>query len=180
MPVEIIQTHIPSHDAHPLGTNGELEFCAPLAKCYADVIRLIERLNARLLDVVKDELDRHGGREINNVQALLLFHLDDRQLTAGELRARGCYLGSNVTHNLKKLAEGGYVRQDRCAADHRAVLVSLAPKGERIRDMIANLVERHLQSLEVVGDINAHDLATANTILKRLERYWIDNVRFRL
>src|SRR5205823_14986505 len=42
-----------------------------------------------------------------NVQALMLFNIVDAEVTVGELTSRGCYLGSNVSYNVKKLVESG-------------------------------------------------------------------------
>ena len=72
---------------------------------YLEALTLVERLHRRLLDVIKDEFDRRGRADINAVQALLLYNIGDKELTAGELRTRGYYLGSNVSYNLKKLVE---------------------------------------------------------------------------
>ena len=130
--------------------------------------------------MIKDELDRRDEREINSVQALLLFNVGDQELTAGELRTRGHYLGSNVSYNLKKLVEGGYIHHERSEADRRSVLVRLTRKGEAVRDMLRELFDRHLGSLEAVGNVGADDLESLNMTLKRLERFWIDQVRFRL
>ncbi len=106
--------------------------------------------------------------------------MGDQELTAGELRTRGHYLGSNVSYNLKKLVEAGYIHHERSEADRRSVLVRLTRKGEAVRDMLKELFERHLGSLEAVGNVNIGDLETVNTTLKRVERFWIDQVRFRL
>src|SRR5438876_5196728 len=105
----------------------------PLRKLYLETLSLIERLHRQLLDVIKDELDRRDEREINSVQALLLFNVGDQELTAGELRTRGHYLGSNVSYNLKKLVESGYIHHERSEADRRSVLVRLTRKGESVR-----------------------------------------------
>src|ERR1700757_4310429 len=122
-----------------------------VGKHYMEMLNLIERLHLQLLDVIKDELDRRDEREINSVQALLLFNVGDQELTAGELRTRGHYLGSNVSYNLKKLVEAGYVHHERSEADRRSVLVNLTDKGEAVRDMLREMFERHLNSLEAVG-----------------------------
>jgi DNA-binding MarR family transcriptional regulator len=149
-------------------------------KYYLETLNLVERLHRQLLDVIKDELDRRDEREINSVQALLLFNVGDQELTAGELRTRGHYLGSNVSYNLKKLVEGGYIHHERSEADRRSVLVRLTRKGEAVRDMLRELFDRHLGSLEAVGNVGSNDLDSLNVTLKRLERFWIDQVRFRL
>ena len=157
-----------------------LEGVQPLRKYDLESLNLIERLHRQLLDVIKDELDRRDEREINSVQALLLFNVGDQELTAGELRTRGHYLGSNVSYNLKKLVESGYIHHERSEADRRSVLVRLTDKGEIVRDMLRELFDRHLVSLEAVGNVAGADLDAMNTSLRRMERFWIDQVRFRL
>jgi DNA-binding MarR family transcriptional regulator len=118
---------------------------------YLESLNLVERLHRQLLDVIKDELDRRGERVVNSVQALLLFNIGDQELTAGELRTRGHYLGSNVSYNLKKLVESGYINHERSDVDRRSVHVSLTEKGSQIRDIVVKLFERHLDSIEAWG-----------------------------
>ena len=149
-------------------------------KVYLETLNLLERLHRQLLDVIKDELDRREEREINSVQALLLFNVGDQELSAGELRSRGHYLGSNVSYNLKKLVDLGYIHHERSEVDRRSVLVRLTPKGEFVRNMLREMFEHHLGSLEPVGNVATADLEGLNSSLKRLERFWIDQVRFRL
>ena len=135
-----------------------LEGAASVRRHYLETLNLVERLHRQLLDVIKDELDRRDEREINSVQALLLFNVGDQELTAGELRTRGHYLGSNVSYNLKKLVEGGYIHHERSEADRRSVLVRLTAKGEAVRDMLRELFDRHLGSLEAVGNVGQADM----------------------
>jgi DNA-binding MarR family transcriptional regulator len=157
-----------------------LEGAQSLHSSYLETLALIERLHRQLLDVIKDELDRRGEREINSVQALLLFNVGDQEMTAGELRTRGHYLGSNVSYNLKKLVESGYIHHERSESDRRSVRVKLTRKGEAVRDMLHHTFERHLASLEPVGNVSIVDLDSINVSLRRLERFWIDQVRFQL
>jgi DNA-binding MarR family transcriptional regulator len=161
-------------------TAAALQGTPAVAKHYLETLTLVERLHRQLLDVIKDELDRRDEREINSVQALLLFNVSDQELTAGELRTRGHYLGSNVSYNLKKLVDGGYIHHERSEIDRRSVLVRLTRKGESVRDMLRELFQRHLGSLEPVGNVSGENLDGANVTLRRLERFWIDQVRFRL
>ena len=147
---------------------------------YLRALRMIERVHRLLLDVIKDEFDRHGGAEINSVQALLLNNMGDDELTAGELKTRGHYLGSNVSYNLKKLVEMGYLHYKRSDKDRRSVRVSLAAKGVEARATIQKLYARQLLSLETVGQISLEDFKGLNKALVRLERFWTDQVRYRL
>jgi DNA-binding MarR family transcriptional regulator len=158
----------------------KLEESGKLRPRYLECLNLVERLHRQLLDVIKDELDRRGEREVNSVQALLLFNIGDQELTAGELRTRGHYLGSNVSYNLKKLVESGYIHHERSDVDRRSVHVSLTDKGSEIRALVARLFDRQLESVEAVGNVAADDLEVLNTSLRRLERFWLDQVRYRL
>ena len=161
-------------------TAEKLEDSGQLRPRYLESLNLVERLHRQLLDVIKDELDRRGERVVNSVQALLLFNIGDQELTAGELRTRGHYLGSNVSYNLKKLVESGYIHHERSDVDRRSVHVSLTDKGREIRDIVTKLFDRHLESIEAVGNVNGQDFEDLNTSLRRLERFWLDQVRYRL
>ena len=106
---------------------------------YLDALAMVERLHRLLLDVIKDEFERVGALEINAVQALLLFNVGENELTAGELKTRGYYQGSNVSYNLKKLVDMGYMHHQRCELDRRSVRVKLTPKGRTVREVVARL-----------------------------------------
>ena len=147
---------------------------------YLKLLTLIERLHRQLLDVIKNELDRVGQSDVNAVQALLLYNIGDAELTAGELRTRGHYLGSNVSYNLKKLVDAGYIDHKKSATDKRSVRVSLTDEGRAVRDKIAYLFDRHLASVEKVGDVSAEMMERTNVTLARMERFWADQVRFQL
>lgn len=151
-----------------------------LGPLYVTSLRLIERLHRQLLDVIKDELDRHGRGDINSVQALLVFNIGDEELTAGELKTRGHYLGSNVSYNLKKLVENNYLVSERSETDRRSVRISLSAKGEAMRDLVSGLFERHLKSLQPVAELGPEGLQEVNGALMRLERFWEDHVKYRL
>ncbi len=147
---------------------------------YLEALRLVERLHRRLLDVIKDEFDRAGRTDVNAVQALLLFNIGDSELTAGELRTRGYYLGSNVSYNLKKLVEMGYIHHQRSRMDRRSVRVRLTEKGTAVAQIVEKLYARHIMSIETVGGINRDDFKTLNKSLQRLERFWTDQILYRL
>jgi DNA-binding MarR family transcriptional regulator len=147
---------------------------------YMEALTLIERLHRRLLDVIKDDFERTGEKEVNPVQALLLFNISDAELTAGELKTRGHYQGSNVSYNLKKLVEAGYVHHERSSADKRSVRVSLTPKGREIRSRVDAMYNRQLQAIEEVVGLNVDEFDRMNKALTRLERYWTDQILYRL
>ena len=138
---------------------------------YLDVISLIERLHRRFLEVVKRELDGMGIYDINNVQAMMLFKIGDAEMTVGELTLRGCYLGSNVSYNVKTMVEQGYLAYQRSSHDRRSVHVRLTEKGKKLRDGLMAVHRRHVSMLPDAA-ISADDLKTAEITLRRLERFW--------
>ena len=152
----------------------------PVKHRYLEALTLIERLHRRLLDVIKDDFERSGEPEVNPVQALLLFNIADSELTAGELKTRGHYQGSNVSYNLKKLVEAGYVNHERSNADKRSVRVKLTPKGQAIRERIDALYNRQLQAVEEVVGLTVDEFDRLNKSLTRLERFWTDQILYRL
>jgi len=156
------------------------ENSAAIEPMYLEALTLIERLHRRLLDTIKDEFDRRGRSDVNSVQALLLYNIGGSELSAGELRSRGYYLGSNVSYNLKKLVESGYIHHERCDNDRRSVRVRLTDKGREVHDILAALYKRHLHSVEKVGGVSAEDLEHINKTLHRLERFWTDQILYRL
>jgi DNA-binding MarR family transcriptional regulator len=151
-----------------------------IGPAYRETLTFVERLHRRLLDVIRDELDKAGVLEVNPVQALLLYNVGDKELTASELRARGCYLGSNVSYNLKKLTEEGFLDHQRSRADRRAVCISLTGKGRVVRDLVARLFENHVGGMVHDNRIDTTDLGTLTKTLVRLERFWTDQIMYRL
>ena len=147
---------------------------------YLHSLNLIERLHRLLLDVIKDEFDRTGGSDLNAVQALLLYNMGDKELTAGELKSRGYYMGSNVSYNLKKLVDMGYIDYERSESDKRSVRVSLSAKGRKAADVVHKLYQRQLTSVEQVAQVSGDEFKGLNKALARLERFWTDQIRFRL
>ena len=145
---------------------------------YLEALALVERLHRLLLDVIKDEFERVNMLEINAVQALLLFNIGDNEVTAGELKSRGYYQGSNVSYNLKKLVDMGYMHHQRCEIDRRSVRVRLTEKGRNIRDVVADLFERHADGLRDKGVLGQDGIAEITGSLKRMERYWTDQIRY--
>ena len=145
---------------------------------YLDSLALVERLHRLLLDVIKDEFERLGVLEINAVQALLLFNIGDNEVTAGELKTRGYYQGSNVSYNLKKLVEMGYMHHQRCEIDRRSVRVRLTEKGRGIRAIISKLFASHAEGLQSKGVLGNDGIDQINGSLRRVERYWADQIRY--
>ena len=145
---------------------------------YLETLALIERLHRLLLDVIKDEFERIGRFDINAVQALLLFNIGAKTMTAGELKNRGYYQGSNVSYNLKKLVEAGYVDHQRCDVDRRSVRVKLTAKGMEVHFVVADLFRRHAEELGGSERLRRDGISGMNADLRSVERYWTEEIRY--
>ena len=145
---------------------------------YLDALGLVERLHRLLLDVIKDEFERLGIIDVNAVQALLLFNIGDNEVTAGELKSRGYYQGSNVSYNLKKLVEMGYMHHQRCEIDRRSVRVRLTQRGRDICAIVNELFLGHADGLQKKAVLSIEGIDDITTSLRRVERYWTDQIRY--
>jgi DNA-binding MarR family transcriptional regulator len=145
---------------------------------YLETLSMVERLHRLLLDVIKDEFERLGILEINAVQALLLFNIGENEVTAGELKTRGYYQGSNVSYNLKKLVDLGYMHHERCQIDRRSVRVRLTAKGRDLRLILSTLFTRHADILARPERFGTERMVEVNASLQRMERFWTDQIRY--
>jgi DNA-binding MarR family transcriptional regulator len=139
---------------------------------YLETISLIERLHRNFLEVVKLEIEGLGIHDINNVQGLMLFNIGDVEMTVGELATRGCYLGSNVSYNVKKMVQTGYLVQERSVHDRRSIHVRLTDKGRKLRDRLSVMHRRHVEMLAQTTITDA-DLQGVVVTLHRLEQFWM-------
>ena len=139
---------------------------------YFNVISLVERHHRQFLELVKLELEGLRIHDINNVQGMMLFSIGDAEMTVGELTLRGCYLGSNVSYNVKKMVENGYLVQERSLHDRRSIHVHLSEKGCELRDSLTAMHQRHLEILSQ-AEFTAEDLQAVSVTLRRLEQFWI-------
>ena len=144
---------------------------------YYEAIQLIERLHRHFLDVLKVELDRKNIQDINNVQSMILFNIGDDELTVGELTIRGYYLGSNVSYNVKKMVENGYLIQERSVHDKRSIRVRLSDKGIDLKKGISDMFKRHEEKIKG-SEITDGALTGLNNTLKMLERFWAVQTNF--
>lgn len=144
---------------------------------YYEAIQLIERLHRHFLDVLKVELDKKGIQDINNVQSMILYNIGDDEMTVGELTIRGYYLGSNVSYNVKKMVENGYLIQERSVHDKRSIRVRLSDKGLELKKIVSDMFARHEDEIAGTEVTNAR-LGELNDILKMLERFWARHTNF--
>ncbi len=138
---------------------------------YLELIGLVERLHRQCLEVIKADLDRQGIRDLNNVQALILFNIGEEELSIGELTQRGYYLGSNVSYNVKKMVENGYLIQERSPHDRRSFHVRASEKGVAVYRSISTLFDQHASQLSE-SQLSEDGLDAANHALRRVQQFW--------
>ena len=148
-----------------------------MSNAYYDSIQLIERLHRHFLDVLKVEIDKQGIQDINNVQSMILYNIGDDELTVGELTVRGYYLGSNVSYNVKKMVENGYLIQERSGHGKRSIRVKLSEKGKELRDAISAMFARHVEQIDG-SELSQERLNELNNTLKMIERFWAQQTNF--
>ena len=139
--------------------------------------RLIERLHRRFIDVLKTELNRIGVKNINGVQALLLTNIGEEEVVIRDLVERGYYLGSNVSYNIKKLTDLGYLDQERSAHDRRSVTLRLT---EKALDVVRRMRELQSNNADAFSKRGAgpEDMEEVCETLRTLERTWADYINY--
>lgn len=146
-------------------------------KDYLELTRLIERLHRRFLDVLRAELGRMGVKELNAVQALLLSNIGSEDIAIRDLVERGYYQGSNVSYNIKKLTEMGYLDQERSQHDRRSVTVRLTAKAHEVVERVRALEDHHAEAVERSG-LDGEALMQTSEVLRKIERTWSDYIRY--
>lgn len=144
---------------------------------YLELTRLIERLHRRFIDVLKTELNRLGVKDINGVQALLLTNVGEEEIAIRDLIERGYYLGSNVSYNIKKLTDLGYIEQERSAHDRRSVTIRLTEKALVVVKGMRDLQASNADAFSKRG-AGPDDIEEICASLRSLERTWADYIHY--
>ena len=149
-----------------------VESLTPTARKYLESVRLIERVHRQFLERLRVELERIGVFDVNNVQAVLLYNIGPEELSVRELTQRGHYQGSNVSYNLKKLIDAGYIAQSPSPFDRRSVRVKATDTGLSLQRRLEGVFER--QAEDLTGSALApQDLIDLERILRRIEQFWV-------
>ena len=148
-----------------------------MKKNYLELTKIIERMHRRFLDVLRAELARMEVKDLNAVQALLLSNIGEEEIVIRDLIERGYYQGSNVSYNIKKLSEMGYLEQQRSEHDKRSVRVKLTEKALGVVALIRELEEKNAASVTASG-ISEADIESAAESLRKIERVWTDHIHY--
>lgn len=137
---------------------------------YFESVQALERLHRFFLEVLKSELDKLDIFDINNVQAVVLYNIGTNQVTVGELTNRGYYLGSNVSYNLRKMVQNGYVVQVPSPHDRRSSHVKLSEKGVILYNRLDKIFQNHAEGLNLKG--GKETLSNLTDSIRKLEKFW--------
>jgi DNA-binding MarR family transcriptional regulator len=138
---------------------------------FLDLVVLSERLHRQFLETTSADLYKLTLMDINDVRALILLNIGDTEMSVSELTHRGCYVGSNVSYNLSKLTETGYVIQTRSKHDRRVVMVRNSEKGLALCAVLKDLNARRLAALTQMS-CREEDLLTCRQTLRRVQHFW--------
>ena len=142
-----------------------------LRETYFEVIMGIERLHRLFFDVIKSELDRHGVKDLSDVQCFIIYNIGRSKMTVGEISNRGYYMGSNVTYNLKKMVEHGYITQHQSQHDRRSSHISLSKKGLEIFNHFDAIFQHHGDNLKH-NSITQGELDDMRKTIQKIEAFW--------
>lgn len=137
---------------------------------FTQILHSVEMLHHRFLDVISAELGRRD-KALSSVQALILCHASETPISLGQLQALGQYEGTNLTYNISKLAEGGYVKLSRPQWDKRSSLIELTEEGRQVAQVILCALDIHADSLAGIG-ISAQELLLLTRALKDINHLW--------
>ena len=137
---------------------------------YLETVQLMERLHRQFLDLVQAELDQGQTGDVNSVQSLILHAIGRDEVLVGDLTQRGYYLGTNVSYNVRRLVETGYLVQARSEHDRRALKLRVTDKGLALCDRLDQVFDGHVRGLEGAALID--ELQQASTVLRHLSSFW--------
>jgi DNA-binding MarR family transcriptional regulator len=70
------------------------------------------------------------------------------------------------------------MHHQRSEIDRRSVRVRLTEKGRQVRGMLSDLFARHAEAIERRALIDASGMDEINMSLKRMERFWTEQIRY--
>src|SRR5258708_25303588 len=141
-----------------------------LKERYLETVRMMERLHKQFLDLIQAELTETKTEDINSVQSLILHAIGADEVLVGDLTQRGYYLGTNVSYNVRRLVETGYLVQARSEHDRRALKLRVTDKGLALCDRLDRGFDGHVRGLDGAALID--ELQQASTVLRNLSSFW--------
>jgi DNA-binding MarR family transcriptional regulator len=142
-----------------------------------DIVRVIERLHRRSLDLIRIELIQNGIDDVTPSQVMMMFTIGADEISVRDLIGRGYYLGTNASYSLKRLVEASYVDRTTSERDRRSARIRLSEKGHRLCKLIRSIDETY-QQRAARDEEEVRELETTFRTLRRLEKVWSDALQF--
>lgn len=149
----------------------------PMGITHIEIVRVIERLHRRSLDLIRADLIRAGIDDLSPSQVMMLLTIGQSELSVRDLIERGYYLGSNASYSLKRLVEAEYVVRAASERDRRSARIRLSGKGQKLCNMIKT-IDRTYHRLVTRNEEEIRELESTFRTLKRLEEAWSNAVRY--
>jgi DNA-binding MarR family transcriptional regulator len=150
----------------------------PAGVTHIEIVRAIERLHRRSLDLIRTDLTQAGVHDVSPSQVMMLLTIGTRELSVRDLIERGYYLGSNASYSLKRLVETEYVIRTASERDRRSARIRLSEKGQRLCALIMR-IDKSYHQLVARNEQEIRGLAITFSTLKRLEQTWSNALRYR-
>ncbi|USO02638.1 MAG: winged helix DNA-binding protein [Alphaproteobacteria bacterium] len=151
---------------HSIGK--KIKYVIGMRENHLEAISLVEVVYKLYLDVLKTELSKLGILDINNMQAMIMYHIGDRKLSIGEVIDKGCFIGSNVSYNVKKLTSAGYLKQEPSQFDRRSVYLTLTKQGKEVYTKLHKAIQEQKKVLLKYG-LSDQDFENLKETLTKLE-----------
>ena len=166
------------HEEHRARADGGSPRLEAMGITHIEIVRVIERLHRRSLDLIRADLIRAGVDDLSPSQVMMLLTIGRSELSVRDLIERGYYLGSNASYSLKRLVEAEYVIRTASERDRRSARIRLSEKGQKLCDMIKT-IDRTYHRLVTRNEEEIRELESTFRTLKRLEEAWSNAVRYR-
>lgn len=141
------------------------------------LFHLADLMHGNIMNIVKDELVRLKVEDINPVQAVFLYRMGDQVLKPTEFRARGVYLGSNASYNVKRLVAAGYLDKRLSTTSRRGVAYRLTDKGHVIEQAIQSLSDRLMAVVLKQLKVSETTVTEATTLLEKIDTIIAGQIR---
>lgn len=144
---------------------------------HLDLLRVVERVHRRYLDLFRLDLGRLGVDELSPSQVMMLFTIGTDELTVRDLIDRGYYLGSNASYNLKRLLETGHIDRTASERDRRSARIRLSEKGRQLCEAVRKMDDSYYRLVARTSE-EKRELEIAFKTLQRLEQVWTGALRY--
>ncbi len=132
---------------------------------------LFLRLHTLFMEIIRLELERLGVYNVTSTQFMILQHLGDDRIPIGDLSLRISSFGTNISYNVRKMVENGYLVQEKATHDHRTHYVFTSPHTKDLIKKMDSSIEDHAQMLIKYG-INKEHICDILNSIEKIDDFW--------